>query len=127
MQTAELGVEGDKDVNLPDQIPFLAPGQEWRTFWDSGGSRKNSSLPDSHTAIVSYLDSRGRQHQTSAILDFAAEKTRMWVDVKSVHDVAMSLKEIERVARSFTEGPAGGVQVYVRSGGQKDQRLAEGR
>lgn len=127
MQSAELEESGRGHVVLPASVPFLAPGQEWRVFWDSGQEREGSGLPDSHTAIVSYRDSRGKQHSTSAVLDFAAHDGRIWASVKSIHHVATSLGKLEETVRSFQEGAGRGAKVWVRSGDDKDERAAERR
>jgi hypothetical protein len=127
MQSAELGDAEPRPVRLPEVIPFLAPGQEWRVFWDSRESRRGSNLPDSHTASVTFADSRGKQHATEAVLDFAAHDGRTWVNVKSVHHVATSLKGIEKTLSSFKEGVSGGAKVWVRSGDEKDVRALEYR
>jgi hypothetical protein len=34
-----------QDVWMFDRLPLLAPGQEWRTFFDSGLSRKETDRP----------------------------------------------------------------------------------
>jgi hypothetical protein len=34
------GIDGFTSVALPSEIAVLAPGQEWRTYWDSIASRK---------------------------------------------------------------------------------------
>ncbi|WP_430332741.1 hypothetical protein [Rhodococcus sp. ACT016] len=123
-QSSESGAPPD-DVVLPKPIPFLAPGQEWRVFWDSGLTRKDSGLPDSHTVVVTYADSQGRRSSSASVLDFQAHEGRSWVDVKSIHDVAKALKEVENLLKSFKEGPRGGVNVWVRSGDAKDQHTQE--
>jgi hypothetical protein len=42
-------------VELPDQIPSLAPQQEWRTFWDSMYLYNKAAMPTEFTVTVAYL------------------------------------------------------------------------
>ncbi|WP_341267859.1 hypothetical protein [Gordonia malaquae] len=86
-------------LGYPATIPFLAPGQEWRTAWDSGRARvqyvkehpEAAELMNSFAATVKYKDSKGRQHTTRAVLDWSVFESRMKVTTKSVHHVAKSL------------------------------------
>ncbi|WP_344224998.1 hypothetical protein, partial [Kocuria atrinae] len=43
-----------KDLQLPEVMPVLVPGQEWRTTWDSARFRHDAELPSRHTATISY-------------------------------------------------------------------------
>jgi hypothetical protein len=46
------GDGSDPDLAIPDAIPVLVPGQEWRTFWDMTHARYRSELPALHRATV---------------------------------------------------------------------------
>jgi hypothetical protein len=99
------------DVPIP-RFPILAPGQEWRTVWDSAVARKDyldklnrrlgagelsqsdfdeQDLTPRHEATVSYTDSRHRRFETPSLLDFDQRNGTMWVDVKTIHDLTKLL------------------------------------
>jgi hypothetical protein len=54
-----------KPVELPDQIPSLAPHQEWRTFWDSTYLYSEAKLPTEFTVTLDYagIKDEGFRHQ----------------------------------------------------------------
>lgn len=86
-RTSETGAsEGIGTVYLPSKIVVLAPGQEWRTVWDSVVSRSEyefvrNLLPQvglrelKDTAIgsgqVTYKDSNGKAFKNPVRLDFS--------------------------------------------------------
>lgn len=113
---------GGDQVWLPDAIPVLAPGQQWRTFWDFSPARAKTSLPTKHAAELTYRDARGTQHKTRADLDWAAYDGRRWVTRRGIHDVGEALREINKTTRKWTEGPRGGLAVFVRDGEAKDEK-----
>lgn len=113
---------GGDQVWLPDLIPVLAPGQQWRTFWDFSPARAKASLPSSHAAEVTYSDASGTPHTTAAVLDWAAYSGRRWVTRRGIHDVGEALRNMEKTTRKWTEGPQGGLGVFVRDGEAKDQK-----
>ena len=55
---------------MPETLPVLVPGQEWRTFWDTTFDRRESDLPRRHEATVKFKDSRGKEHDFKSILDW---------------------------------------------------------
>jgi hypothetical protein len=60
-----------RDTPLPDEIPLMPPGGEWRTRWDYGANRAKSGLPDRHTGEITYRDRSGREYRKDLVLDFA--------------------------------------------------------
>ncbi|MGO4431761.1 hypothetical protein AB4Y88_00240 [Paenarthrobacter sp. RAF9] len=46
-------------MELPEQIPSLAPQQEWRTFWDASYLYKDSALPTEFTVTLNYAGIKG--------------------------------------------------------------------
>lgn len=91
-------------VRLPDVIPVLVPGQEWRTFWDTG-QRAESELPRRHDAVVVCRDSRGRElPPLRSILDWdVMEHHRGRVDVYGVHHVAKALRELSKTVATVAQ------------------------
>jgi hypothetical protein len=127
------GASVEQEVGLPDVIPTLAPGQEWRTLWDNGRERNLSSLPDRHEGTVTYKGLNGKDLSSKVVLDWSIYKTRRWVELKTVHDVAKSVDEMSKTVARWGESLSGPLSVVVRNGHRKDsedeaynlQRLAE--
>lgn len=123
-------IDGDRaeDVWLPGEISILAPQQEWRTYWDSGATRtKDSVLADEnrHVVTLTYDGVKGTPQQDSeSIIDWSAYVGGLYVDRKSVHHAAKSLKTIADFMGKWTESGRG-LSVYTRDGEAKDARVAE--
>lgn len=66
-------------VWMPDRIPVLVPGQEWRTFWDFAPRRATTDLPDRHEAVVTFNDSQRQRFELPYVLDWSSYKDRMFV------------------------------------------------
>lgn len=108
------------EIPVPPSIPILAPGQEWRTFWDSAVERlqKERELKEEiiaefpggpptgtdfaplvaermpraqHTGKVQYWDSRKNVYVTPTILDFNMLKGSMRAEHYGIHDIAKKL------------------------------------
>ncbi len=58
-ETASNGYADVVPLQLPEQLPVLAPGQEWRTVWDSAIDRAElgDAIESRFTGMVSYYDS----------------------------------------------------------------------
>jgi hypothetical protein len=114
-------------VRIPEIIPSLAPGQEWRTFWDSLISRKDSSLPMSLTGRVSFRDFEGRKKfkPTSFVLDLQVLMDRGYATAYRMHDAAGALREIKTILASWQEPDRTGLRILARDGDQKDVRQAD--
>jgi hypothetical protein len=63
-----------RDTPLPDEIPLMPPGGEWRTRWDFVPNRANTELPDRHKGWITYEDRSGRKYRKDLVLDFAPLK-----------------------------------------------------
>ena len=108
----------------PECIPTLAPGQEYRAFWDTGVEHIQSDLPKAHKAVVSYRDAHGRSLTTNAILDWTMHRTQSMLGVKGVHELAKAAEGMLQALRSYREGNSdnAGMKIWVRDGNVKDQR-----
>jgi len=111
-------------VEIPDVIPVLAPGQEWRTMWDSGIARKDSDLPDRHAGKVTFRGIKGVKRESDVVLDWTIYRSRRWVEVRGIHDAAVALREMKTIMKKWNESVHGALSVYVRDGNEKDRRDA---
>ncbi|MEV6061847.1 hypothetical protein AB0L62_17750 [Nocardia asteroides] len=92
-------VDGGADVAYPAVLPFLAPGQEWRTYWDHAPQRRDrTALPERHVATVAFKDSKGRELEpTTSILDWGV----VWNHaVNSEKTIGHLVKEVEKLNKS---------------------------
>ena len=117
---------GAERVRLPEAIPFLAPGQEWRTFWDNDVERSRGvyGLPDRYDITATYTDSFGTTHTTSSVLDWSVFRQRMWLTEKTVHNVAKTLESIDKTLKALAR--ADRIQrVAAYDGPELDRRRAQ--
>lgn len=124
-RSADSPDEAVSDLWLPAIIPFLAPGQSWRTWWDNGLTRRESGLPDRHDVTIRYRDSLGQEHSTAAVLDWSAVWGVGWIEVKTTHDAAKSLAEMAKTMSRWSEDIHGGLSVFHRDGHAKDERTRQ--
>ncbi|MET7808800.1 hypothetical protein [Micromonospora chersina] len=123
LQRSRGDAGGKQDVWIFDELPILAPGQEWRTFWDFSRSRGETDLPDRHEVTVKYEDSQGKKlPESRSTLDWSMVKGRVWTVTYGLHDAAKALREIQAVLKKWQEDIHGGLRVYVRDGAEKDER-----
>lgn len=112
---------------VPDEIPTLVPGQEWRTIWDSGMARYKSDLPRRYEATVAFSDSRGKRHDYTYVIDWGTLFDTEIVTSYGIHDAAKALREIRKLMTKWSEGAAGGLAVVARDGDARDRRTREHR
>ncbi len=112
-----------EEVNLPDRLPVLVPGQEWRTWWDLGTSRADAELISRHDAVVNYKDSQGKPlPSTPSVIDWADFSQRTWLVTYGMHETATALRELSKTVAGFKYRMSGGLAVYVRDADAADQR-----
>lgn len=112
VEPALTRTKGTRLVEIP-AIPTLAPGQAWRTFWDSTVERHGNGLPDHHVAHTTYTDSRGHELSTDSTLDWATYWGVHYITVYGVHEVATALRDMNswakkqhKTAQRWAEPPA---------------------
>ncbi|HZN71521.1 MAG TPA: hypothetical protein VFC00_07545 [Micromonosporaceae bacterium] len=123
MRTVPPGQGEPQPVWLPEMISILAPGQEWRTFWDSRKARHDSTLPRQHRVSVKYrmsLTRRTKDVTEDILLDWGVHY-QSGVVVYGIHHAAKALRGIEGSLSSWHETGAG-LRVVVRDGDRKDKR-----
>jgi hypothetical protein len=120
-QRAPREQEPPEAVWIPGEILTLVPGQEWRTFWDSGPRRNASALPHRHEVTVRCRGGTRKKQlpEVKYVLDWGAFLGRRYIETHGIHDVATSLREIRRTTESWTEG-FHGLAVYSRDGDAAD-------
>jgi hypothetical protein len=116
----------DPDVSIPEAIPVLVPGQEWRTFWDGTHVRDGSGLPPRHRATVAFQNSLGERFSDAFDLDFGATYERTMITVYGEHDAAKALHDIRDTLASWKESGGGqGLRIFSRNGDTRDKRDAD--
>lgn len=93
---------------LPDRLPNLAPGQEWRLVWDSARDRAQigNQIESRFTGAASYYDRpetvrrwwqpwrRDRRPlHTEVVLDWAALPPTQRIELLTTHDLARQEKQ----------------------------------
>lgn len=89
-----------REVGIPTTMPILAPGQEWKTFWDVASERSDSDLPDCHEGVLIYDGLDNRQIETPVVLDWAMFRPRMYMDIKTIRHAAKTLAKIEEILKN---------------------------
>jgi hypothetical protein len=99
---------GGGTLNLPQTMPALVPGQEWRTFWDFSVYRHQEQMLKRHTLVIAYADSRGTRHSMESVLDWESYTLgRRWIGRKSIHHVGESVAKIEKSIGKLAKTAAG--------------------
>lgn len=114
----ENATDGYADVvelQLPPQLPALAPGQEWRTVWDSALDRTElgEGIESRFPGTVTYFDrpeeARGwrfwrrprRALETKVVLDWASLPPVQRIELMTNHDLAKREKQKLELLRSM--------------------------
>ena len=107
-------------VGLFDSLPVLVPGQEWRTFFDSGPNLKEGQ--PINTVTLKYNDARNHPLPSDDFrLDWHQFESILFGTKKDLDDVGRSLEKIATTLGNWTEGQLG-VKVFARSGAEKDRQ-----
>jgi hypothetical protein len=91
-------------LNLPAEIPYLAPSQEWRIVWDSALDRRElgEAIASRFDGAVTYYDrpASGRagprsrqQFRSTAVLDWATLHPVERLELLTTHDLARQEKQ----------------------------------
>jgi hypothetical protein len=105
------GYDGPPEVaelELPSELPFLAPGQEWRTVWDSAISREElgGSIRSRFDGTLTYCDqprpvagkksrawNRRQAFESTVSLDWATLQPVQRLELLTTHDLAKREKQ----------------------------------
>jgi len=113
-ENASEGYADVVELQLPRELPTLAPGQEWRMVWDSALDRAEIGqvIESRFTGTVTYYDrpqqSRGwrfwhpprRPLQTNVVLDWDALPPVQRIELMTTHDMAKREKQKLELLRS---------------------------
>lgn len=105
------GAGGTENVAVPPRLPVLVPGQEWRTFADSGPDRHGrQDLPKSHSVDLIYRRAPGRhgpakevraQYETPSVLDWTAFESRLYTSVRTIHDLTNEVEKLRKALETI--------------------------
>lgn len=92
-------------LNLPAEIPYLAPSQEWRMVWDSALDRQElgESIASRFDGSITYSDqpatngkaakNAGPRFRTAVVLDWATLHPVERLELLTTHDLARQEKQ----------------------------------
>ena len=122
IRSADLNGKPDT-IDLFKSLPVLVPGQEWRTWFDSGTTLKDEQ--PIYTVKLKYDDARNRPLPSDDFrLDWHQFESVLFSNEKDLDDVGKALEKIAATLGNWTEGLKG-LKVYTRSGAEKDQKERE--
>lgn len=105
--TPALVRPGEREAELVrvfSQLPMLAPGQAWTTFFGSAQQRAAQGVPSRFEVSIDYRDAHGRALATSrSILDWEIFDARAWIIEKGIADVAKHLKSLADRFKQVTD------------------------
>jgi hypothetical protein len=118
------GLEMSKAKMLREPVAMIAPGQVMRAFYDSHIERDGKDLPTTHEVLLSYQDSSGNKYTETSVIDINAMKGTMFTEVKTVHDIAKSIAEIqETLSHASVLGRNGMLDVEASVEGYAEQQM----
>jgi hypothetical protein len=93
------GIPDIVELQLPTELPILAPGQEWRTVWDSAVDRNElaGSIRSRFDGVVRFYDQPARagrrsrhrkEHTSRVVLDWATLQPVQRLELMTSHDLA---------------------------------------
>ncbi|MGZ5365579.1 MAG: hypothetical protein ACXWZR_18705 [Mycobacterium sp.] len=98
-------------LNLPAEIPYLAPSQEFRIVWDSALDRRElgETIASRFDGAVTYFDKptskgskrAGRQFRSAAVLDWATLHPVERLELLTTHDLARQEKQKLELLRNL--------------------------
>ncbi|MDV3127692.1 hypothetical protein M1247_22410 [Mycobacterium sp. 21AC1] len=89
-------------LNLPAEIPYLAPSQEWRIVWDSALDRKQlgEAIASRFDGAITYYDepgtggkASGKKFRNTTVLDWATLPPVDRMELLTTHDRARQEKQ----------------------------------
>lgn len=112
-ENAHEGMVDIGELRLPHSIPELAPGQEWRTVWDSTLDRAQlgGAIEWRFDGAVTYYDHpapkgrrrkrKGQEFETKVVLDWDTLQPVQRIELLTNHDLAKKEKQKLELLRSL--------------------------
>lgn len=114
-ENARDGYANVVELQLPSELTTLAPGQEWRTVWDSALDRAElgDAIESRFTGTVTYYNQaedrprwrvwqrHRRALQTKVVLDWGALPPVQRIELMTAHDLAKREKQKLELLRSM--------------------------
>jgi hypothetical protein len=116
----DRSIDGPPEVDeleLPSELPLLAPGQEWRTVWDSSISREElgGAIRSRFDGSLTYYDrprpvggkaesrywNKREEFESKVCLDWATLQPAHRLDMMTSHDLAKREKQKLELLRSL--------------------------
>jgi hypothetical protein len=104
------------ELDLPSELPFLAPGQEWRTVWDSAISREQlgGAIRSRFDGTLTYFDyprperekgasrfwNKRQEFESKICLDWATLQPVQRLELLTTHDLAKRERQKLELLRS---------------------------
>ncbi|WP_431236706.1 hypothetical protein ACQ86B_17395 [Mycolicibacterium aichiense] len=109
---------------VPDNIAVLAPGQEWRTLWDSAVRRENykGTLQNQFVGHVDFDDKMiadKPSFRNPISLDIKMFWSTMWVERSQNKAVESALSDIADTLRGYKDDDEG---IWIYTAGADDER-----
>ncbi|MCZ9633225.1 hypothetical protein [Rhodococcus sp. BH5] len=91
------------DFPYPAEMPFLAPGQEWRAAWDFGPTRNAASLHEIYDVTIDFKNSKRKDMDpSSSRLDWALIWHQVAPNPKRISHIVGELKAMNRGMTKLT-------------------------
>jgi hypothetical protein len=112
--------EGVETLYVPEKIAVLAPGQEWRTMWDSAVRRENykGELKNQYGGFVEFddkIDPKKPSYRNPISLDIKMFWNTMWIERNERRTVKDALYKIAGTLESYGQ-EHDGIWVYMDPG-----------
>jgi hypothetical protein len=110
------GIPEIVELQLPAELPTLAPNQEWRTVWDSAINRHElgGTIRSRFDGVLTYYDHprpdaggkqrswrKRQEYRTNATLDWATLQPVQRLELLTTHDLAKREKQKLELLRSM--------------------------
>lgn len=117
-------VSDSEAFRIFDQIPTLVPGEEWATIWETAAYERSEAgdFSNRYTVTLAYEGSdAGKRvdHKEDFVIDWSVQLKTTYMEQKTIHDVAKSMKKIEAVVsphRYLKVGQFGSWSVQLEEG-----------
>lgn len=93
-------VSDAESFHVFDQIPTLVPGEEWATIWETAAYKRSNGgkFSNRYSVTLTYEGSNAGKrvnHREDFMIDWSVQLNTTYLDQKTVHDIAKSMKRLE--------------------------------